>query len=188
MFEGCKVELDLTIRGHALFAACAAGLLVLTPLDWRATVIVAWMAALLIALIAQARRREYGRALMALPIQLAVGAAILYLASIAPVKHRDRLMAMPVKLPHDEMSLSELQRFAEGEGRRAFPLPIWISCPQPFADARVRWPSTKLTVREFVGGIEIQSPLRHQVHSCGTGSTLLFGGSPLGLSLSRETH
>ncbi len=164
------------LLGHAFCAAFFAGLFVVAVYGQHEFVFFAWLCVLGISLI-DLNWRRYGVARGALLVQTTIAVAVVSLAAAAPVKTRDRLLGGRVILPSAEMSLGELRDYAEGAGRRSFPVRIQLSYPESRAGSVLRWPASEMTLKEFLTTIEGQTQLRHQFGSCGNGSTILWGGN-----------
>src|SRR5262249_35342995 len=160
----------------AFCAAFLAGLFVVCDPATCVLVFIAWVSALVVSLV-QLRGRRDGSAGAVLLAQVAVVAAVVSLAAVAPVKTRDRLLSGRVILPKAEMSLRELQDYAEGDGRQCFPVRLWLSYPESQAARAVRWAARGMTLREFLDTIEGQSRLRYRFGGCGNGTTILWGGN-----------
>ncbi|WP_337173424.1 hypothetical protein [Paludisphaera sp.] len=116
--------------------------------------------------------------------------AIVVAAHCAPVKSRDGLPSRRITVPKAVMTLAELRDPHEHglDGIRAHP-PLYFPRgpdvgPARFDHLTVHFPSTEMTVREFVRSIEGQTPLRHAIGTCGTDATILGGSIPMALVFS----
>lgn len=114
-------------------------------------------------------------------------AAIVLAALLAPIKARDAVPKRRVTVPKSVMTVAELREPDEhGLDRIRISPALYIEAGPDGGAGRFdhlagRFPSTVLTVREFIRSIEGQTPLRHSIATCGTGSTILGGSSPMGL-------
>jgi hypothetical protein len=117
-----------------------------------------------------------------LSIILMVG--IVTAAYLAPVKTLDRVLERQVNLPTAEMTLGELRDHADLDIHESFPVRLSISVHESEDSLLIRFPSQKLSLRQFLSVVESQSPLRHRFVCCGNGYTVLwgeYGGSHLNL-------
>jgi len=110
-----------------------------------------------------------------LVIQLTAMSAIVLVAVSAPCKIVDRVKARHMSLPRQTMTIAELQEPESHELRR--PTCYYsLGAPVGLTGRVVRFPSSDLTVGEFIAAIEAQTPLRHRFGHCGNGWTILWGG------------
>jgi hypothetical protein len=100
--------------------------------------------------------------------------AIVLLSAFAPGKIVEQQKARRIALPRQEMTVAELQSPMEHGLDRFYRFSM--SASDELAHQRVQFPARELTVDEFIGAIEAQTPLRHRFHHCGNGRTILWGG------------
>ena len=103
-------------------------------------------------------------------------AAVMLGGCLAPGKRIDRLLDRPVSLHRTAYTVAELNEEANRRGDPAFP--VFVTFPEEGAAARtmrVTFPSTKMTLREFVREVETQTGLRHSFAGCGNAYTILDG-------------
>jgi hypothetical protein len=134
----------------------------------------------------QLRQQRPGQAASSTTIQVAVVAAIVTAAHIAPVKTTDRLLDRLITLPKAQMTLGELEGDLDGlppEWRFSW---VRVSVPDDERPKVIAFPDTTMTMRQFVGAIESQSTVRHRFAHCGNGWTILWGGDcSFGMDLRR---
>ncbi|KAJ3052784.1 hypothetical protein HK102_011830 [Quaeritorhiza haematococci] len=146
----------------------SAAIAVVTPFDALFIPLAAWAA------LASRWRKSKG---LGRDLPLAVAPAIVLAAYLAPVKEFDRLPERRLTLPKLEMTLAELSE-PEAHGLPPSRQDYQMTIPEGLADRVIRFPSTELSVGEFVAAVEGQTPLRHRFRpGCGNTATIL-GGSP----------
>ena len=187
---------DRTWLGYLCWALILAGLMVIVNIWFAIYLAMAWILYLVFVTLGELHRRPAGKAVgRSLGIGLLnvmVAAGVIAAAQAAPVKTSDRLMARPVTLAKESMTLGELDAMlAAHEARRVgFPVQVYLTVPPEEADRVVHWGRREMTLRQFVAAIEAQTPLRHQFGSCGNGwSSILLGGNCVfGLSFSAPSE
>lgn len=119
-------------------------------------------------------------------------AAIVAAAYLAPVKMIDEVLARRMTVPKVVMTVAELRDPDEhGLGRPSTSYLLGGGGDDATAQIEglsVRFPSTELSLREFIRAIEEQTPFRHEyLGGCGNCSSILYGSSAtyLGFRLPR---
>ena len=112
--------------------------------------------------------------------------ATLTLAYFAPVKTTDDYLTRTAALPKTSISLAELAGVEEPPHMLLKLRGVSVSVPEDETNVVIDFPSTELTMGQFVAAVESQSTLRHRFGHCGNGSTILWGGDcSFGLHLRR---
>lgn len=157
----------------ALVAGFVASISI-TPIN---LVVLAFWVAVVVAL----RRQKVG----SLFWQCFVMIAVLTIAAMAPLKTTDRILNRPIALGDTEMTLQQIDDYVRARDKQDRPLRfVSLTFAEDDKDRTIAFPSTRLTLREFVSTLEAQSPLRHRFVHCGNGWTLLYGGDcSFGLSI-----
>ena len=122
------------------------------------------------------RAREVGRLAGAadLAVHLALMAAIVLAAGLAPVKTIDRVKARRITLTKPAWTVGELKDPVGHDLIR--PFYGSVNAPDDLDGRVVRFPSAEPTIAELIRAIESQTPLRHRFAHCGNGSSILWGG------------
>ena len=103
---------------------------------------------------------------------------LLVAAALAPVKITQPLLAMTVSLDAKQMSLQRLDTYiGSPDHRQQFPIRTYLTFAEEDENTIVKWPSTQMTLGEFISAIESQTRLRHRFNGCGNGWTLLWGNN-----------
>jgi hypothetical protein len=133
----------------------------------------AW-GSVLYEMVRSLRRSKQGKkAAMTAAIQITVMTLVVVAAWHAPVKLVDRMLDRQIELPRTEFALSELMAKEEPE---LFDLPhMRLPTASHHEGEVVTFPSTKLTIREFISIVEHQSTLRHRYANCANGWSILWG-------------
>jgi len=96
--------------------------------------------------------------------------SVVVAAALAPVKYVDRRI---LQLPRGQLTLGQLTTALEEQA-------VLLRFPNQHANRSVRLPGGSSKVRELIDLIEDQTGLRHRIKYCGNGSTVLWGGVPMG--------
>jgi hypothetical protein len=137
-----------------------------------------WLVGLVFAALYELHRPRLRGVFSIVLIHVAVGVAVIAMATAAPVKTKDRLLVRHVTLPKAEMSLGELKALADEEPQSVhFPVQVRLSFAPVESGRVVRWGGREMTLREFLAAIEGQTRLQHQFGGCGNATTILFGGN-----------
>jgi hypothetical protein len=168
------------MRSLTLAVALLAGIGVVTPFLDGAALLLSLAAGL--AVLASILGSGWARVLPGMTL-----AAIVLAAHFAPIKPVDTVPGRRITVPKAVMTVAELRDpYEHGLDRvRVYPTLYFPGSPDGgaarFDHIAVRFPSAEMTVREFIRSIEGQTPLRHAIATCGTGSSILGGSSPMGL-------
>jgi hypothetical protein len=139
------------------------------------------------ALFWSVRKQHGARPTAKVVLQAATMVLIIVAAIKAPVKTTERFLTRTIELPKTTMTLAEIESSPTyGPAPHWLPVSIHVKVEPDEQSTEIAFPSTEITVREFVSVIESQSTLRHRFGHCGNGSTILHGGDcSFGLSLRR---
>lgn len=141
-----------------------------------------WLGVLLLS----ARKKHGARAGVGIALQIGIMVLIIIAAVKAPVKTTEQFLDRTIELPKKSMTLGEIEGDPNQPKPEWRPFSIHVRVEPDEKENEVTFPSTSLTLREFVVAIESQSTLRHRFGHCGNGSTILYGGDcSFGLSLRR---
>ena len=170
--------------GHAAWSAALGGVVAVSILSLAVFALVVWLSFAIEFIRFQLVRHAYRKALAILVVQSATMAIVITGAVLAPLKPADRHMPGPVTLPKTVMTLTELEDLTHSPfARYPFKIRVNIYFPKSQAARAVQFPSTNITLGEFVAALEGQTSLRHRFMSCGQGHTILWGGDNFGLWL-----
>ena len=152
----------------------AAGLVTSTEAGFCLLLLVGWAIALLA--VRRAGRSAGKQRSTAVRWSAGTMAAVMIGGCLAPGKRIDRLLDRPVSLHRTAYTVAELNEEARRWDDPAFP--VFISFPDEGVAAhtvRVTFPSTEMTLREFVRQVEMQTGLKHSFAGCGNAYTILDG-------------
>ena len=110
-----------------------------------------------------------------------------YAAHLAPFKTTESYLNRTLELPRTTIALRELACLDDDYRATLYLRGITVSISDDQVEQKVTFPSTKLSLREFVDAVERQTSLRHRFGHCGNGSSILWGGDcSFGLQLRPE--
>lgn len=161
---------------QVVLASIASGFLVCCTFDLVALVFPIWLLILFLIVRKYSRAENARDGGMVLITHLVVTALTVAMAVAAPGKTIDLVLARPVKLAKEQMTLAELQEYYDQERWSAFSARFSFNVPAEIESQTVIFPSTEMTLREFLQSLESQTPLRYRMSHCGNGYSILRGG------------
>src|SRR4029450_12433064 len=167
--------LAFVLRNGFLPSLLGAGAVALVlPLNFATFAL--WLALLVRSSRRQLRQQRPALAFASVMTQVAVIAAIVTAAHLAPGKTTDRFLDRTITIPEMRMTLAGLAGDADGPRPAWCPFSLSISVPEDERTTVIVFPETTVTLRQFVCAIESRSTLRHRFAHCGNGWTVLWGG------------
>src|SRR5262245_51878970 len=103
--------------GNAIMAAVFAAIVAITPMGIRELALIVWGVVLFLIARNLTRRSGGKPAALALVVQFVVACAVVTAAAVAPGKTKERILAQPMALPGQELTLLELQEYLDWHGR-----------------------------------------------------------------------
>jgi uncharacterized membrane protein YbhN (UPF0104 family) len=161
---------------HAVVAAVLAVALVALPMG---IVLVTVPLALVVAIASRLEaKRGHGMATFAtyvLTVAIVVAAAI-----AAPVKTRDEILSRRLVLPKQELTLKEIDRNASPQASEWLPPYVRVHVDEEDLGRQLHFPSTHMTLHQFLTAVEAQTELRHRFLHCVLSSSILYGADCCG--------
>lgn len=157
---------------HGAIAIALAAAMVVLPMG-HILMAIPWI---IVVAAAYIREPNSARGAFTLATYVAVTLSVIVAAVLAPVKTAERVLERTLVLPQTELTVAEMDREQGFESAQWLPRYVVVAANSGNANQRIRFRTTKITLREFIATIESQSELRHRFVHCGNSSSILFGG------------